>query len=390
MTDSRTYLELLARGATAGGPLEGAGAGGGALPDRQALLDRLREEIAYVERKVGVRADPDEVRRLMSGTGEALRKVLGDGADAQLGPADVLGLEAVVRADGSRPVLFVEDDFVDLTAPSAGLWAAVLARFEDQVRSVCAAVGRVDDPAARGVGYCGTAWVVGEGLVVTNFHVLRAIARGGERRDGRFEGRLNTAVAVHFGHEVGEVRPELRFPIRRVVGVGRQGEPRFEHPDLRGINFDGLDLALLELEPVPGRSFPEPVRVARGDDPLTRGGLASAGRTIYLVGYPGDPTSTTPDLFVRLFAGVRSYKRLAPGQIMAAAGGVPLDPRGWVLTHDASTLGGNSGSVLVDLDADGRTALGLHFAGQPDRQNWAHALERITADLDRLSHGGPR
>ena len=38
----------------------------------------------------------------------------------------------------------------------------------------------------------------------------------------------------------------------------------------------------------------------------------------------------------------------------------------------------------VDLDADGRSVLGLHFAGQPERQNWAHALERITGELSAV------
>ena len=39
------------------------------------------------------------------------------------------------------------------------------------------------------------------------------------------------------------------------------------------------------------------------------------------------------------------------------------------------------GSALADYDQDGQTLLGLHFAGQHARQNWAHALERITPDL---------
>ena len=215
--------------------------------------------------------------------------------------------------------------------------------------------------------------------MATNFHVLKAIAPGGKRRDRRFEGRLNTGVAVHFGHEVRNPFPERRFPIRRVVSVGPAGAAKFAQGN--GLNFDGLDLAILELEPVAGRPFPVPNRVARGDDPATRGGLASAGRGIYLVGYPGNEHSTTPDLFASLFAGVKSFKRLAPGRIMAGPGEVPDDPHGWILTHDASTLGGNSGSAVVDYDADGRTLLGLHFAGSPERQNWAHGLEPITTEL---------
>jgi hypothetical protein len=278
-------------------------------------------------------------------------------------------------------VLFVEDDFVDVQAPSIGAYAAPLSRLEEAVRDVCRSVGRVDDPRAGSLGYQGTAWVVGDGLVVTNYHVLQAIAPGGLRVDGVFRGRLNTGVAVHFGHEVGNALPDRRFPIRRVVSVGREGDPSLGHPERLSLNFDNLDLAVLELEPVPGRPFPPPVTVARGDDPLTRGGLASRGRGVYLIGYPGNEHSTTPDLFASLFAGVKSFKRLAPGVITATMGEVEHDPRGWILEHDASTLGGNSGSALVDLDNDGRKVLGLHFAGLHARTNWAHATERMTGDL---------
>jgi S1-C subfamily serine protease len=303
----------------------------------------------------------------------------------------VSGLEAVVRTDGSRPVLFVEDDFVDVLAPSIGGYAAPLSRLESQVREVCRAVGRVDDPSgfAAPLGYQGTAFAVAEGLVVTNYHVLAAIAPGGVRRDGRFEGRLNTGVAVHFGHEVGNPLPDRRFPVRRVVAVGREGAETYLDPATQ-LNFDGLDLAVLQLEPVAGRPFPEPLRLARADDPLTRGGLASRGRTVYLVGYPGQEHGTTPDLFATIFAGVKSFKRLAPGAVMDAPGEVAKDPRGWILTHDASTLGGNSGSAVVDLTADARTVLGLHFAGRHARNNWAHAFERITTEVDAALAGTPR
>lgn len=383
MNSAQAYLDLIARPGSSGSGLEMAGGetegGGSGTADKQELLERLRAEIAYVERKAGVTVDAEGVDALMAQADDGLSRLLGEGADARLGDEAISGLEAVVRTDGSRPVLFVEDDFVDLTAPSIGDYAAGLSRYEEKVREVCQAVGRVDDPSAS-IGYQGTAWMVAEGLVATNYHVLRAIAPGGVRRDGRFEGRLRTGVAVHFGHEVGDPRPERRFPVRRVVSVGREGAARFAQPGST-LNFDGLDLAILELEPVPRRPFPVPNRIARGDDPRTRGGLASTGRGVYVVGYPGSEHSTTPDMFAQLFAGVKSFKRLAPGRITAAAGELEDDPRKWILTHDASTLGGNSGSALADYDQDGRTLLGLHFAGQHARQNWAHALERITPEL---------
>jgi hypothetical protein len=398
MPDAGTYLELLVR--DAGGPPGGfggaeaaagdRGARTGALPDKSLLVQRLRAEIEYTGRVTGLDADRDAVDAVLAEADESLSQIFGEGPEATLGTADVAALEAVVRSDGSRPVLFVIDDFVDVTAPNIGAYAASLSLVEDGVRQVCQAVGRVDDPSGNAgtLGYHGTAWAVGEGLVVTNYHVVEEIAPGGVRRDGCFEGRLTTGVAVQFGHEVGNPLPERRFPIRRVVSVGREGAAEY-FDSAKQLNFDGLDLAVLELEPVPGRPFPRPLPVARGDDPKTHGGLATAGRSVYLVGYPGTSGGTTPDLFERIFAGVKSFKRLAPGAIMASAGEVPNDPRGWVITHDASTLGGNSGSALVDLEANGRTCLALHFAGQAGRQNWAHAVERMTGEL-AAALPGPR
>ena len=62
-----------------------------------------------------------------------------------------------------------------------------------------------------------------------------------------------------------------------------------------------------------------------------------------------------------IFGDVYDKKRLAPGQVTAVAADQ--------LCHDCSTLGGNSGSVLLDF-ATGE-AVGLHFAGRFLENNFA-------------------
>jgi hypothetical protein len=390
MTEAHDYLKVISPGGDRTTTLESAAAAAGGNRDpalRGELVERLAAEIDYAEKVTGVTVDVARRLEVLRLADDALAKLLGEGDSAQLSPADVNGLEAVVATDGSRPVLFVKNDFIDPEAPSIGAYRSALCRMQDDVRKVCQAVGRVDDPSA-GLGYYGTAWAIDEGVVVTNYHVLQALAPQGRRVGGRFVGRLNPGVAVHFGHEVTDRRSARRFPIRRVISVGSAGpvKPDEDH----GRSFEALDLAVLELEPVAGRPFPEPVTVARGDDPVTLGGLATKGRTIYVTGYPGDRRSTTPDLLARLFGGVLSFKRLSPGRITNAPGDLDDDPRGWVLTHDASTLGGSSGSVLADLEVYGHTGLGLHFAGAHARRNWAHALERMTPDLRGVLPAGSR
>lgn len=379
------YLRVLTHGAP--GQLEAVAGGATRRPDRAELLERLRAELAFLEAKTGTAPDPQAVEVLVADADHGLAVLLGDGPDATLTPRDRTGLEAVVHSDGSRPVLFVEDDFVDVMAPAAGAYGFALGRVVHEVRAVCRAVGRVDDPSGK-FGCQGTAWAIGDGLVATNYHVLHAVCTASSRQAGVWAGELKPDIAVDFGREIGGGGPGRRFPVRRVVGVGPAGDAAYSQHKPPGIDFGSLDLAVLELEPVAGRPFPAPVRVARSDDPVTRGGLATAGREVYLVGFPVQPSTTAPDIFGALFAGVAGVKRLTPGALTAGRGDLPDDPRKWVIGHDASTLGGSSGSLVVDLAADGGSVLGIHFAGLPGLVNWAHGLEGATAELDAILRGG--
>lgn len=379
------FTRILAAGSATGG-LESAGSGGGAgLTPKAELLDRLRAEIAYVEVMSGVRVDPALVNALAAQADHGLDRILADGEDAELTEEELSGLEAVVKTDGSRPVLFAHDDFVDVMAPSIGAYASRFSQHEDAVRAVCRAAGRVDDPTAQ-LGYQGTAFLIADDLVLTNYHVLEVIAPGCTRENGQFQGTLKNRVAVHFGREVKHERPDRSFPVKRVVQVGAPGRDEFYDAGT-GLNLSSLDFAVLQLEKVPGRFLPRPLPVARGDDPATMGGLSVKGRGVYVVGFPGNEHSTTPDLFSKIFAGVKSFKRVAPGAIMDAAGSLAKDPEGWVMTHDASTLGGNSGSCVLDFEADAKVVLGLHFAGLHQQQNWAHAFEQMA---DRLGDALPK
>lgn len=385
MSAGSAYEQLLRR--PSAGTLEGAGGNPEDVGvDKGLLVAKLANDIHYLEERLGEHADPESLNRLMSGAEHGLQEMTSHGTQAQLASRDLAGLEAVVHSDGSRPVLFVEDDFIDVLAPAAGNYAAALSRVEAEVRTACQAAGRVND-ANSILGYQGTAWAVAEGLVVTNYHVLTAITTSPSRTNGAFTGSLKPGITVDFGAEVGGGRTDRRFPVRSVLAVGPAGAPEHAHPTLPGINFDGLDLAVLELGEVSGQVFPTPVEVARGDDPATRGALASRGRSVYVVGFPGNPASTTPDVFGSLFAGVKGVKRLTPGILTQGRGEVEDDSRGWIIGHDSSTLGGSSGSLIVDLETDGRLVLGLHFAGLPGRVNWAHGLEGATAELAAILPG---
>ena len=53
------------------------------------------------------------------------------------------------------------------------------------------------------------------------------------------------------------------------------------------------------------------------------------------------------------------------------------DTENWIITHDASTLIGNSGSCVVDLSDSGKRVIGLHFGGFWRKENYAHAIAKL-------------
>lgn len=369
MTARLTKFLAAARrvGASGGGSLEQV-SGDDAPPLSPAdARDMVRAEADYIARMTGEAPDAEALDRAAIDAAEATRRVQADGAAASLDEAQLSSLEAVIQTNGSRPVAFVVDDFIDARQPSLAksAYLASLSAREGAVRAVCAAVARVDDPSAQ-LGYQGTATVIGDDLVLTNRHVLRAISERGALKPGIF---------IDFHQEVGRPRTDKRFAVLGAPFVGAEGAAQFLQTN--GLNFDGLDAAILKVDVSGGRKLPPAITAPDGGAARTVM-QASRGREIYLVGYPGDTSRLKkPGLFQSIFQSVKSFKRLAPGAITEAAGSDPNDPRGWVIAHDASTLGGNSGSLLVDLDSDGDAALGLHFAGIEEVENWAYALEAI-------------
>ena len=74
----------------------------------------------------------------------------------------------------------------------------------------------------------------------------------------------------------------------------------------------------------------------------------------------------------RIFGRVYNVKRLQPGLISAWNDGDD------VFHHDCSTLGGNSGSPVFDLET--HAVIGLHFGGRYLIGNNAVPLWRLTGD----------
>jgi hypothetical protein len=310
-------------------------------------------------------------------TDRAVRR-LEENPDAPLPPDEVYALEAVVRADGTRPSLLVRGGVVDPAQPLAAGWTGQLSAAGDGLARAVAAIGRVEPAHPSGSDFFGTCWVVDQrnGLVLTNRHVLVAMVE----RLSHAVARTTTGFRVHDGAFVDFAAESGSAEVRRYRIV--EATPS----KVDGPRFARLDAAVLRIEPLPDgpQDVPDALTVsADPDGPLGR--LAS----YCIVGYPAQPVyeSGTVEgvdwgwVTRTLFGNVYGVKRLAPGTTHRPLGSLRGDKRRWVFGHDATTLGGNSGSPALAWTG---SAFGLHFAGRSIDTNCAHAVSAIAAELRAL------
>lgn len=262
---------------------------------------------------------------------------------------DRLQVETIVRRE--RPVLFVENDWLNKTDVTLeGEEAKELVGALDAHRTIISPlmplIGRIDVSYLPGLDYVGTGWLVAPDVVVTNRHVASLIARN-DGRSFRFNlgsGGKELEVALCTAHEYDDDAPDDAhvFAVKSVLYIEPDAGPN--------------DIAFLRIARRPeGISRPF-IPIADAD--------AGPDTPVVVIGYPARaPKSIIPDqsLMTRLYRDRYDVKRAAPGYTQPSTGGVTR--------HDCTTLGGNSGSVVLDL-ATG-AAVGLHFAGVYQEANFA-------------------
>ncbi len=256
------------------------------------------------------------------------------------------GLEAIILRFG-RPAYFVQDNtFNTDRAPST---SAVVDSTVNAARAVIEAaipsIGRINLRNHR-APWVGTGWVVAPDVLVTNRHVASAFA---EREGEGFvfvEDERRRAKAYLDTYREHRRSEESIFRLKKVLWI----EPRRTgHPDV----------AFLSIAPANEDDEPQPRRIelmaAAEYDALPVESWTA------VIGYPAfSPYNDAQDQ-QRIFEGVFNVKRLQPGLITAKQSDL--------IQHDATTLGGNSGSVVVDL-ASGK-AMALHYGGIEGETNKA-------------------
>jgi V8-like Glu-specific endopeptidase len=217
-----------------------------------------------------------------------------------------------------------------------------------------------------------TGFLVSRNLIVTNRHVLQAVTENNNNSDNG-PWVFKPGAHIDFGHEFRGQESVNPRALKKLIYCG----PKFIDGDK--VDHKKLDMALIELEPVKDDLIPP--NILQWNDTNT---WVKEGQNVWIIGYPADPgmkgvSHYSSSLLEKLFHSLYGYKRLAPGEVMGAiATGQPLTAE-----HDATTLGGNSGSLVVVTGFE-HIASGLHYGGElyEPRKNWGHvmgiALEKIS------------
>lgn len=226
--------------------------------------------------------------------------------------------EAIILAHG-RPSLLVQKGEIKL--PETETWKNRLKPFQAQIEQrIIASVGRVELLGHPDFEWVGTAWAIADGVLVTNRHVAEAFA---ERQGRQFAFRRNfsgqpVGVRIDFREEY--QRSEVHeLEVEQILFVAESGH---RHPDI----------AFLKLKN--NNRLPSPLELADRDPKVET--------MIGILGYPArDSRSDGPEM-ARIFKDIFDVKRFAPGYVSYADDSA-------IFEHDCSTLGGNSGSVVISL-----------------------------------------
>jgi endonuclease G len=280
-------------------------------------------------------------------------------------PTDELALESIIMRT-QRPVLAIRgnDTVVEFeNAEDAATWKDRLTAAQTMLTSAIPAIGRIELIGSR-FDWIGTGWLIKESVLVTNRHVAEAFAM---RKGQGFSFTIGTSgrrveAAVDFLQEL-DHDDKLVFKLLRPLWI--QPAP-------------GPDVAFFEVDLASGSSpLAKPIPLATEVRQTVRAAV---------IGYPAyDSRIPDIDLMSRIYGDKYNKKRLAPGAVTAV--------QEKLILHDCTTLGGNSGSAVIDLDTG--AALGLHFSGAFLTTNYAvraDVVSKIFADYKsgRVFHEAPK
>jgi S1-C subfamily serine protease len=229
-------------------------------------------------------------------------------------PKGLAALELMIKL--MRPAALVESGEVGDIDPEAAKAFPTWERFRTIIRPFLRSIGRINDAAGRGVG---TGFLLDQSTVATNAHVVSFLSRG--------------TMKLGQGQSTIDFQKEYRTFVEKPIDV----------LSVAGVD-DENDLAMITIPPVDADSH-RPLQTKEQQMPTDS--------PVVAIGYPFDDPTRNPLFISGIYNGIFGVKRAAPGKIISSTARV--------LTHDCSTLGGNSGSPVVSME-DG-TLVGVHKEG---------------------------
>jgi DNA/RNA endonuclease G (NUC1) len=263
-------------------------------------------------------------------------------------------LEAII-IPGERPAVDIVGGDYQVTQPA---WVHYnRSPIKQRVVGAISSTGRVELPDHPRLPFGGTAWVAGPNLLMTNRHVAELFASGLGLRQLRFQ--TGRTAKLDLEAEVGGGTAHL-LDVAEVVMI---------HPY--------WDMALLRVEGLPAAATPLSLSV-RAPEELE-------DQDVAVIGYPAFDPRNARDVQEQVFGQVYDVKRLLPGRAGARENVDSFGKSVSALTHDSSTLGGNSGSLVLDVQSGEIVA--LHFAGRYLKANYGVPTAELARDARVVDAG---
>lgn len=259
-------------------------------------------------------------------------------------PTEEDTFEAIVKIY-NRPALLVQNNsFED---PVSETWKQRLIPYRSKLEAAIRATGRIEIENHPYSQWLGTGWMVRPDIMITNRHVAEEFAyRNGQSFKFKTNHNGEKIDAFLDFKEEYQNDADKEIKVTDVLWIAHSNEPdmavlkvdgKYEHLELKDNTDDGAYLAV--------------------------------------IGYPAFDSRNGIQPMNRIFNNIYDVKRLQPGMRMFADTSLTF-------RHDCSTLGGNSGSPVVDIES-GKVA-GLHFAGRYRKANYAVEGRFIIDKLNQL------
>lgn len=263
-------------------------------------------------------------------------------------------LEAVVL-DFLRPCLIIKNNSYSL--PESDVWKLRLEAYRKMLEHRIKSVGRIEFKYHPRHKWGGTGWLIAENIIITNRHVAALFAQKSAAGITFIRNPLGTFIEafIDYNEENQSSNAAIESGVEEILYLADDGLP---------------DISILKISPTYGKLEPIPIFM----------GQLKAKSEIAVVGYPAyDPyrNPLKPADVTRIFSDIFECKRLSPGLVLNELAGTDI------FSHDATTLGGNSGSVVLDLKSG--QAAGLHFSGVFHEENFAVTGRSILDALAKTS-----